>query len=269
MSITLHIKETERLLHTKTNMKTWFKFYGQEFLTDPKMLSLTPIQRALWTTMLCLASSSDEEGVIKYIDESKIMQLTNISPLDDEWNENEGFLDKFVTLSMITRDNNVITLLNFNKRQESNLSGYERVKKHRAKKKVESVKTEAKIDDNVIIDNARIEKNRIEKNRKDINVTNVTVKTQFGNQDVNEILTYFKEQFHLEVLDLSIQRNRYAATNLLRKYKDVQAVKALIDMAALDDFWGKNITSTEGLLNNAMKIYQRAKGDRDKVAVQT
>lgn len=113
------------------------------------------------------------------------------------------------------------------------------------------------------------EKEEEKEREEDISITNVMVKTQFGNQDVNEILTYFKEQFHLEVLDLSEKRNRYAASNLLRKYKGVQTVKALIDMAAIDDFWGKNITSTEGLLNNAMKIYQRAKGDRDKVAVQT
>ena len=52
----------------------WFKFYGQDYLTDPKMLSLSPTEKALWITILCLASANN--GVIKYINEEKLMTLT-------------------------------------------------------------------------------------------------------------------------------------------------------------------------------------------------
>ena len=73
----------------------WFKFYGQDYLTDPKMLSLTPAEKALWITLLCLASASSDEGTIKYVSEQKIMALTGIEPLDEEWKKCEGFLKKF------------------------------------------------------------------------------------------------------------------------------------------------------------------------------
>ncbi|HQD81323.1 MAG TPA: phage replisome organizer N-terminal domain-containing protein [Bacillota bacterium] len=42
----------------------WFKFYD-EFLDDPKMLSLSDGMVTLWVRMLCLANRSDERGVIR------------------------------------------------------------------------------------------------------------------------------------------------------------------------------------------------------------
>ena len=42
----------------------WFKFYD-EFLDDPKMLSLSDDMVTLWVRMLCLANRSDERGVIR------------------------------------------------------------------------------------------------------------------------------------------------------------------------------------------------------------
>jgi len=39
----------------------WFKFYD-EFLDDPKMLSLSDGMVTLWVRMLCLANRSDERG---------------------------------------------------------------------------------------------------------------------------------------------------------------------------------------------------------------
>jgi len=44
----------------------WFKFYD-EFLDDPKMLSLSDGMVTLWVRMLCLANRSDERGVIRHI----------------------------------------------------------------------------------------------------------------------------------------------------------------------------------------------------------
>lgn len=145
----------------------WFKFYGQDYLTDPKMLSLSPTEKAIWVTLLCLAMSSD--GVIKFIDVDKIRILTGIQINSPEWYATNKILEKFETLSMITHDNDTITLSHFVSRQETMLSGYERVKRHREKVKTKSIssnKNEAKNDnnDNVINDNARIDKIRIDKN---------------------------------------------------------------------------------------------------------
>lgn len=156
--------ETERYPY----MNSWFKFYGAEFLTDPKMLSLTAVERSLWITLLCLATNTN--GIIKHINERKIMMLTNITPLDDEWKENEGFLQKFKDLEMITIDNAMITITNFQKRQESNLTGYERVKRYREKKKEESViKSKPKVINDNTDDNTR-DNDREDKKREDKNI---------------------------------------------------------------------------------------------------
>lgn len=142
-------------------MKTWFKFYGAEFIADPKMDALTAIERALWTTLMCLASMSDEEGVIRYSSAEKIMRKTNLT--DNEMLSNRYFLDKFRKLKMIEVDNEngeiVITLVNFTKRNAP-LSDYERLKSYRERKKLEKqpqLITKSYQNDN--------DKNRIEQNR--------------------------------------------------------------------------------------------------------
>ena len=237
-------------------MSHWFKFYGQEFLSDTKMLSLSAIERSLWLTMLCLASSSDEEGVIKYIDETKIMMMTNISPLDDEW-ENTGFLAKFEELGMITVKDKVITLLNFNKRQETNLTNAERQARYRSNK------------DNVT--KVTLDKNRIEENRVDKNIINTNVltvaKPQYGKPEINELIDYLKEKLQLKTLDLSVEKNRYATQNLLNKYKSKDVVIGIIDAISQDDFYRNNVTSMQDVLNKAMKIMSRKRGDTPKIAV--
>lgn len=152
-------------------MKTWFKFYGQEYLSDPKMLSLDPTERAIWLTILCLASSSHEEGVIRYISLQKILQLTNV----EYGGFYEKILDRFSDLGMITvdneKDNLVIKVVNYEKRQQKTLTPYERVKNYRERqkisKKIASNDNEMITHDNAD-DNDRIEKNRIEKKRNDL-----------------------------------------------------------------------------------------------------
>ena len=61
---------------------------------------------------------------------------------------------------MITLDNGMITVKNWQKRQETNLTSYERLKKHREKKK------KIVINDNAMItlDKNRIDKKRVYKN---------------------------------------------------------------------------------------------------------
>ena len=167
-------------------MRSWFKFYGQEYLSDPKMLSLSAVEKALWLTLLCLASSSDDEGVIRYIDEEKIMNLTGLT--NDEKEANKNFLSKFEKLRMIKiekdEDQTTIVILNFEKRN-SPLSPYERLKNYRERKKIKEVlsndneKTLSEIqknDENLASnDNETLsfdngdDNDRIDKKRKEIN----------------------------------------------------------------------------------------------------
>ena len=107
----------------------WFKFYGGEYLSDPKMLSLTAGERSCWLTLLCYASQN--MGTIKYLSENQLMIQAGINPQSEEWKNTSGVLDKFRRMEMIQIDDTMMTLVNWNKRQDSYLTGYERTKKYR------------------------------------------------------------------------------------------------------------------------------------------
>ena len=146
----------------------WFKFYGQDYLSDPKILMLSPAERSCWITLLCYASVNDN-GMITFLTEEKLMFQAGLDPTREEWDFTSGVLEKFKTLQMITYDNDLITVKNWNKRQETSLTSYERVKRFREKKR---------------IDNAKItlEENRIEENRIDTNTNTFIHHDEIFNQ---------------------------------------------------------------------------------------
>lgn len=111
----------------------WFKFYGQDYLSDPKMLALTPSERSCWITLLCYSSVNDD-GKISYLSEQQLMMQAGLNFAYEEWDLTAGILKKLENLEMIHIDNGVITIKNWQKRQETNLTGYERIKKYRQKK---------------------------------------------------------------------------------------------------------------------------------------
>lgn len=112
----------------------WFKFYGQDYLSDPKILALSACERSCWITLLSYGSVNDN-GMITFLDEQQLMAQAGISPMHEEWDATIGVLKKMEKLQMITIDNDMITILNWQKRQETSLTGYERVKKYRKKKR--------------------------------------------------------------------------------------------------------------------------------------
>jgi hypothetical protein len=122
----------------------WFKFYGGEYLSDPKILQLNASERSCWLTLLCLASQSSS-GSIKFLSEAQLLVLSGIS------DKSADILKKFQELDMIRVCNGIVTVLNWEKRQYS--EGYSRVKKFRESK------SNAR-------NNDRIEENRIEENRE-------------------------------------------------------------------------------------------------------
>lgn len=109
----------------------WFKFYGGEYLIDPKMKSLSPHERSCWLTLLCHASTSEIEGVVKHLTEKQLMIDSGVDFQKEEWNETIGILERFKFKEMITIDDGVITVKNWNKKQERALTAYERTKRYR------------------------------------------------------------------------------------------------------------------------------------------
>ena len=151
----------------------WFKFYGQDYISDPKKLSLDACARSCLITLLAYSSINDN-GVITFLDEEQLMIQAGISPMHEEWERTRGILEKLKKLEIIDIDNRVITIKNWKKRQETNLTSYERVKRYRKKKQNDNAK--------ITLEENRIDKKRIEKN---INTKN----TQSFGEHKNVLLT--------------------------------------------------------------------------------
>ena len=130
------------------------------------MLALTSSQKVMWITLLCLVSSSEEEGIIRNITEERLKLLSGIlpnDPISDEWKETDDTLDHFKKLKMIELNGENVTILNFAKRQTPQDSYdpdavKERVKRFRNKGK-SLHETER---------NDRVEETRVEKKKEDI-----------------------------------------------------------------------------------------------------
>jgi len=132
----------------------WFKFWGGEYLADPKMLQLSADERSCWITLLCYASLTG--GVIEHLSFQRLMVQSGVD-MSKVTDDNAAKLSsKLSNLQMITLDNEVITITNWKKRQGIVLTGYERVKRFREKQLFDNA-------DNAD-DNIRIDKNRIDKN---------------------------------------------------------------------------------------------------------
>lgn len=150
------------------NIMEWFKFYGSEFLGDPKMLALSACDIACWITLLSIASASGNGGKVKHITEERLMMSSHVDPMKDEWKETVGVLRKFSELGMIETDSNgEVTICNWAKRQESYLTGAERQARWRERQKRNAVVTPKSRESN-----ARIEENRIEKKRNTTSAQN-------------------------------------------------------------------------------------------------
>ncbi len=140
----------------------WLKFYGGEFLADPKIISLAPLERLCWVTLLCFASMGSGDGKVEYITEDRLMIQAGIDPTQDEWKATKGVLEKLESLKMVRVDNGVITLINWEKRQQHSLTPYERVKRYRDRKRNANGDDTKKI----TTEENRREENRVDKKRK-------------------------------------------------------------------------------------------------------
>ena len=172
----------------------WFKFYGQDWLTDPKIIAMNRIDKLLYLTLLCMASAENKNGLVSRCTDETIIHLAGIEqdPYNDDsdYERAQGFLKRVNDNAMITLDDNGdCVIIAFHKIQGSNLTGYERVKRYREKKATLSHNKHDNTNDNVHDnkhDNVRIDKNRIEDNiripnkNKDEEIISVDIGGDFG-----------------------------------------------------------------------------------------
>lgn len=121
-------------------------------------------------TLLCLASTADDCGLVRNCDEVTLIELSNLRDNphneDNEYRRAMGCLKRYEALQIVTlHGNGDVTVNNFERRQGENLSNAEKQKAYRERLKT---KTKSGNDRYVTRYNdryPRIEENRIEKNR--------------------------------------------------------------------------------------------------------
>jgi hypothetical protein len=165
----------------------WFKFYGAEYLSDPKMLALSAPERSCWITLLSYASLSD--GVVKFLSLEKLLAQSGILMGTEEWKNTLKVLDNFEYLGMVTISNGVITIRNWEKRQLS--ESVKRVRDFRRRQSVTKRNGSVTTEENRIEENRR-DKNRIEKKRENTPTPSDQAKSFFS---LDEVYKNFLEEF--------------------------------------------------------------------------
>ncbi|OGE44775.1 hypothetical protein A3E67_03685 [Candidatus Daviesbacteria bacterium RIFCSPHIGHO2_12_FULL_38_25] len=216
----------------------WFKFYGQDYLSDPKILALSGSERSCWITLLSYGSVNDN-GMITFLDEQQLMAQSGISPTSEEWDKTKNVLEKLKSLKMITLDNGMIIIINWKKRQEKSLTGYERLKKYREKKRNDNAMITQKI---------TLDKNRIDKKRKEEN----TIIAETAEWDFKKYLEEMENQPRrdLSIIALYWKFKKFSFTN--KKQAEVQLKRSLRAAKDLEPFEDEKIWKTmEWLSRNA------------------
>lgn len=127
----------------------WLKFYPQDWMIDPKVDDLSAVDRICYITMMCLAHISKKRGTIIDFSEDKVIRQAKFKTRD-EMDSAIGFTERMKNMLRVRGTS--VTLPNFKKRQESQLTGYERVKKHReALKNKDKSRKNDKGNDNAMI----------------------------------------------------------------------------------------------------------------------
>lgn len=199
----------------------WFKFYGQEYLSDPKIERLTPVERSCWVTLLCMASTT--EGKIRFLTVESLLQKSGVNVLDADVHTN--VLKTFEDLEMIIlSDNGDITLLNWEKRQETNLSAAERAKSYRDRKKVRHEIVTPRVT-NVTQEESRVDKSRVDKRdttpaRDDISLGEFK-KVKLTQKEYDQLITDLGEN---PTITLITELDQYIAGKGKDPYKDHYAV---------------------------------------------
>lgn len=109
----------------------------------------------------------------------------------------------------------------------------------------------------------KITRDRVIPAQTKVLVTNQPNKPKsFGDPNINEVSTYFLEKMQIPKEDCSKGQSRQYWHHLLRESKSgVEGVKWLIDIAAQDEWYSKNITSSKDLYYKRVKLIARKRGE--------
>lgn len=123
-----------------------------------------------------------------------------------------------------------------------------------------------KLTNNQPTNNQQLTTNNNDKNEEnDKNTTNVVQKATYGNPDINEAISYFKETMGLPILDESKETNRRFCNLALKKYGGIEKVKMLIDATKRHPFWSTRVTSFKSLYYKGVEIISSLRSSKNAV----
>ena len=109
-------------------MKTWIKLYT-EALHDRKMRKMSRFDKSVFYDLLLLSGQEDNGGMLPNIEDIAL-------ELDLKLSEAQKSINTLIKVGVITKDtNDNLMVTNFQKRQDTNLSNYEKVKRYRDNQK--------------------------------------------------------------------------------------------------------------------------------------
>ncbi len=118
----------------------WFKFYGQDWHTDPKIASMSMEDRLCLIALFSIAAAEEKNGLIPFLSEDTLIKMAGIPdcPTDDynPFEQARGVLQRYVTLQIVTLSGNgSVTVRNWGSRQVGNASNAEKQKRYRERLK--------------------------------------------------------------------------------------------------------------------------------------
>jgi len=251
----------------------WFKFYGQDWHTDPKIASMSMEDRLCLLALFTISSTEEKNGFIPYLDEESLIRLAGIPDYpEQDYNPAavaKGVLKRYETLRIVTLGGNgEVTVRNWGVRQGGNTSNAEKQKRYRERLKIRSnnssnvTVTEGNA---VVTPLPRIDKNRIDKEEGASNealplqvVSDTPPKEREGKVNKNSVAFKLRE----ELYDLFEAEYRVRPLPHLGDYKQVVLALKKIPAKEIKDMvesaLGSNKpprTVREALTARAIDIY--------------
>jgi hypothetical protein len=185
------------------NGKPWFKFYGSDWLSDPKRDELTAAEQNCVTTLFCYANVTNQRGKVPHLTEDKLMIKAGLIPNTPEWEATKGIVAKLASpnFQVIKLKDGLIIVKNWNKRQEATAESTERVRRWREKRygnATETLPSNGK---------SRVDKNREEDNKEHAEIVKVidsfkeinpAFSKWYGNKTQRKAISRLIKQFSLE-----------------------------------------------------------------------
>jgi hypothetical protein len=223
----------------------WFRLHT-DILDDPKMFELNNYQFRTFIKLLCIASKSSADGSVSCSDHTLIRQLsygdhTTIRALSCT-------LSKLHQLGIIDAGSPPFKFINWNKRQYKSDYSNDRVKKHREMKRSCS--------ETVTPPDYRLQ---ITDTDTEINTSDVSKNPEI--RKLSELLFNLIQEHDSKAKNPNWNNWDMHIDRLIRlDNRTIAEVESVIRWCQADDFWHKNILSTETLRRQFQKLFLTAKG---------